>query len=62
MNPEVVKRIEAQERWTFQDCVGLASEFGIKTRAVIVAVMMYGKTYVEDPSAASSEDVTPSSS
>ena len=62
MNPEVVKRIEAQERWTFPECVGLASEFGMKTRAVIVAVMMYGKTYVEDPSGASSDDSPPSPS
>ncbi|MDA0978156.1 MAG: hypothetical protein O3B72_06345 [Proteobacteria bacterium] len=47
MNEELFKRIDAKEVWTFHDCVGLASEFGTKTRAVIGYVFMRGKQYVE---------------
>lgn len=49
MNPELVKRIDSRDTWTFDECLGLASEFGIKPRAVIALVMMNGKTYVELP-------------
>jgi len=47
MKPELEKRIAEKDDWTFDECVGLAQEFGMKTRAVIVYIMMVGKNYVE---------------
>ena len=49
MHEALIKRIETQETWTFQECVGLAAEFSMKTRAVIAFVMMQGKDYVDGP-------------
>jgi hypothetical protein len=45
LNAELVRRIEAQEAWTFQECLGLAAEFGTKVRLVVALVMMKGKRY-----------------
>lgn len=47
MNPDLEKRIAEKDNWTFQECVGLAAEFSIKTRAVIAFVMMQGKNYID---------------
>ena len=49
MNPQLKARIEEKDVWTFPECVGLSSEFGIKVRAVIAFIMMSGKTFVEEP-------------
>ena len=56
MNPRLEERIEAHDTWTFQECVGLAAEFNMKTRAVIALVMMKGKTYVDNEDSASLSD------
>ena len=45
MNPQLIERINSQEIWTFHECLGLASEFNMKTRMVIIIVMAQGKTY-----------------
>jgi len=50
MNEELEKRIDAQEVWTFRECLGLAVDFGIKTRMVIALVLMKGKQYVDQES------------
>ena len=55
MNPKLLERIRSQDAWTFRECLGLASEFNLKTRMVIIMVMAQGKIYVdgdlgEDPS------------
>jgi len=47
MNEELNKRIDQQETWTFKECLGLAAEFNMKTRFVIVAVLARGKNYVD---------------
>lgn len=39
------QRIEEQEVWTFEDCLGLASEFNMKPRMIIAMVMAAGKQY-----------------
>ena len=49
MNPELEKRIAEKDDWTFPECVGLATEFSLKTRAVIAFVMMQGKNYIDGP-------------
>lgn len=41
------ERIDAQEQWTFRECVGLASEFQVRTRMVVVTVLARGKGYSE---------------
>ncbi len=41
------ERIDAQEQWTFRECVGLASEFQVRTRMVVVTVLARGKSYSE---------------
>lgn len=45
MSPELVRRVEAQEAWTFRECLGLAAEFNTKVRLVVALVMMKGKRY-----------------
>ena len=47
MTQSLEERIDAQERWTFRECVGLASEFGLRTRMVVVTVLARGKDYGE---------------
>lgn len=41
------ERIDAQEQWTFRECVGLASDFQVRTRMVVVTVLARGKSYSE---------------
>lgn len=50
MTQTLEERIDAQDRWTFRECVGLASEFGLRTRMVVVTVLARGKDYVEKES------------
>ena len=45
--PTLEQRIDRQEQWTFTECLGLASEFNMKVRAVVVTVMVRGKRYVD---------------
>jgi hypothetical protein len=45
VSPELLRRIEAQEAWTFRECLGLAAEFNTKVRLVVALVMMKGKRY-----------------
>ncbi len=47
MNDELEKRIREQEEWTFKDCLGLAAEFNIKTRVVVLMVLASGKSYID---------------
>ena len=47
MKQPIEERIRTQARWTFRECVGLASEYNMKTRAVIAMVMMLGAEYVD---------------
>lgn len=47
MNQTIAQRIAAQETWTFAECVGLADEFGMKVRMVVLLVLSQGKTYLE---------------
>ena len=49
MNLELEKRIAEKDDWTFPECVGLASEFSMKTRAVIAYVVIQGKNYIDGP-------------
>ncbi|HCC43878.1 MAG TPA: hypothetical protein DEQ32_05750 [Gammaproteobacteria bacterium] len=49
MKPGLEQRIAEKENWTFSDCVGLATEFGLKTRAVIAFIMLQGKNYIDGP-------------
>ena len=56
MNPDLEKRIAEKDDWTFPECVGLATEFSIKTRAVIAFVMMQGKNYIEGGTTGSNSD------
>ena len=49
MNPELEKRIDDKDDWTFPECVGLASEFSMKTRAAIAYVIIQGKNYIDGP-------------
>jgi len=47
VSPELVRRIEAQDTWTFRECLGLAAEFNTKVRLVVALVMMKGKQYCD---------------
>ena len=47
MNDELEKRIQEQDDWTFKECLGLAAEFNLKTRAVILTVLANGKNYID---------------
>lgn len=40
-------RIDQQDSWTFSECLGLAGEFNVKVRAVVVTVYARGKQYVD---------------
>ena len=44
---DLEQRIATQESWTFKECLGLADEFGVKTRMVILTVFCQGKNYVD---------------
>ncbi len=46
------QRIDQQDSWTFQQCLGLASELNIKVRAVVVTVYSRGKIYIDRAPAA----------
>jgi len=59
LNPELVRRIEAQEAWTFQQCLGLAAEFNTKVRLVVALVMMKGKRYSDGEAGGSFAAGTP---
>ena len=41
------QRIDQKDTWTFRECVGLASEFNVKVRVVVVNVFARGKNYVD---------------
>ena len=47
MSQTLEERIDAQEQWTFRECLGLAAEFNVKTRMVVVTVLARGKGYSE---------------
>ena len=47
MNPELEKRIDAKDTWSFRECVGLASEFNLKPRYVIAFILSKGKNYID---------------
>ncbi|MEM7219507.1 MAG: hypothetical protein AAF515_14160 [Pseudomonadota bacterium] len=47
MTKTLEQRIDEQDVWTFQECLGLASEYGMKVRAVVVIVLSRGKEYRE---------------
>ncbi|MDG2072639.1 MAG: hypothetical protein P8J55_13170 [Pseudomonadales bacterium] len=38
---------DAKNAWTFKECLGLAAEFNVKTRMVILLVLAQGKTYTD---------------
>jgi len=44
---ELEQRIAAKDAWTFKECLGLAVEFSVKTRMVILLVLAQGKTYTD---------------
>lgn len=46
-NETLEERIDAQEHWTFRECVGLAADFNVRTRMVVVMVLARGKSYSE---------------
>lgn len=47
MTQSLEERIDAQEQWTFRECLGLAADFDVRTRMVVVTVLARGKRYVE---------------
>ena len=47
MNKNIEERIRSQSVWTFRECVGLAAEFNLKTRAVIAMVYACGREYLD---------------
>ena len=47
MGGSLDERIDEQDSWTFQECLGLAMEFNTKTRFVILKVMARGKRYID---------------
>ncbi len=47
MELTLAERIAQQEVWTFQECLGLSAEFGVKVRVVVVTVLASGKQYVD---------------
>ena len=51
---ELEQRIADKETWTFRECVGLAAEFNVKTRMVVLMVHQLGKTYIDSDRDASS--------
>lgn len=47
MSLTLEQRIDQQESWTFSECLGLAAEFNIKVRVVVVTVLARGKQYLD---------------
>jgi hypothetical protein len=47
MEPTLEERIDEKDIWTFRECLGLASEFNVKVRMVVVIVLARGKNYVD---------------
>ncbi|MEQ8691863.1 MAG: hypothetical protein RIC89_13645 [Pseudomonadales bacterium] len=47
MKATLEERIDQQERWTFHECLGLATEYNVKVRVVIVTVFARGKEYID---------------
>ena len=47
MNLTLEQRIDQKDTWTFRECLGLASEFNVKVRMVVVTVLARGKNYVD---------------
>ena len=47
MDKTLEERIEEQDEWTFQECLGLAAEYGEKPRMVVIMVLAAGKNYVD---------------
>ena len=47
MRPTLEARIDAQDSWTFHECLGLSAEYNIKVRAIIAMVYVRGKVYVD---------------
>lgn len=47
MSQTLEERIAEKEEWTFQDCLGLATEFNLKPRAIVAMVFEQGKSYVD---------------
>ena len=47
MEPTLEERIDQKDTWTFRECLGLASEFNVKVRMVVVTVLARGKNYVD---------------
>lgn len=41
------ERIDQKDSWTFRECLGLAAEFNVKVRVVVVTVLARGKDYVD---------------
>jgi hypothetical protein len=41
------ERIDQKDTWTFRECLGLANEFNVKVRVVVVTVLARGKDYVD---------------
>ncbi|MDH3643374.1 MAG: hypothetical protein OES38_14825 [Gammaproteobacteria bacterium] len=41
------QRIDQQDTWTFRECLGLAAEYNVKVRMVVVTVLARGKNYVD---------------
>ena len=47
MYEELQQEISKQESWTFKECLGLAAEYGVRTRLVVALVLASGKNYVD---------------
>ena len=47
MNPKLMAEIDRQEDWTFEEVLGLANQFSLKTRYVIACVHSRGKRYID---------------
>ena len=61
MRKTLEERLAEQDTWTFRECVGLAAEYGTKTRQVIVTLMVLGKNYVDDEAGTSAPGEQPPS-
>jgi len=49
------ERIDQKDTWTFRECLGLATEFNVKVRVVVVTVLARGKNYVDGKVATNGE-------
>ena len=47
MELTIEERIDQQDSWSFRQCLGLASDFDVKVRMVVVMVLARGKNYVD---------------